>query len=253
VARVLITGSADGLGLEAARQLVAEGHDPVVHGRSPERAREARDAAGVRDAVHGDLASLAQTRKLAEQANELGPFDAVIHNAGVYLAPRCIETEDGLPHVFQINTVAPYLLTVLIETPRRLVYLSSGLNRSGDPALDDIRWKLRRWSASQAYADTKLHDVLLAFGVARRFPDTRSNAVDPGWVATRMGGRSAPGSVEDGAATQVWLAVADETAETTGGYFHRLRPDEPHPAARDEARQDELLALLGELTGTGLG
>src|SRR5436190_21129510 len=117
MARIFITGSADGLGLLAARRLVDSGHDVVVHGRSPERAEEALEGSGAAATTHGDLASLAQTRALADQANAAGPYDAVIHNAGVYLAREKVTTEDGLAHVFQINTLAPYLLTALIARP----------------------------------------------------------------------------------------------------------------------------------------
>src|SRR6201996_5834052 len=111
--------------------------------------------------------TIAETRKVAEQVNALGAFDAVIHNAAVgYKEPKRIETEDGLSHVFAVNTMAPYVLTALIAKPKRLVYLSSKLHQNGDPTLADLTWKARAWDGEQAYSDTKLHDVLLAFGIA---------------------------------------------------------------------------------------
>jgi NAD(P)-dependent dehydrogenase (short-subunit alcohol dehydrogenase family) len=76
--------------------------------------------------------------------------------------------------------------------PGRLVYLTSGMHLGGDPGLRDVQWEKRRWIGSQAYSDTKLHDLLLTFGVARRWPDMPSNAVSPGWMATRMGARRPP-------------------------------------------------------------
>jgi NAD(P)-dependent dehydrogenase (short-subunit alcohol dehydrogenase family) len=189
-------------------------------------------------------------RALAEQANASGRFDAIIHNAGVYLEPRRTETEDGLVHVFAVNTLAPYILTALIERPARLVYLTSGAQRNGDADLSDLQWERRHWSAAQAYADTKLHDVLLALAVARRWPGTISNAVDPGWVPTRMGGAGATGDLELGADTQAWLAVSDDAgARQTGRVLYHREPEAEHPAARDADVQDGLLRACERLTG----
>jgi NAD(P)-dependent dehydrogenase (short-subunit alcohol dehydrogenase family) len=251
---IFITGSADGLGRMAAERLVAQGHDVVLHARDRARAAEALAAVpGARTALSGDLAGIAETRALAEQADRAGPFDAVIHNAAVgYREPR-IETADGLEHVFAINVLAPYLLTALIERPRRLIYLSSGTHRSGKLELDDLQWTRRRWSAMQAYADSKLMDAILAFAIARHWHGVCSNAVDPGWVATRMGGPGAPDDLDAGAVTQVWLAVGDEPAATVSGrYFHHQRPREPHPAVVDPAAQDRLLMALERCSGVAL-
>jgi NAD(P)-dependent dehydrogenase (short-subunit alcohol dehydrogenase family) len=201
--------------------------------------------------VVGDLSSIAETRALADQANRLGPFDSVIHNAGVGDRERRIETVDGLEHIFAINVLAPYLLTALIRQPKRLIYLSSGMHRGGDPDLTDLQWKRRRWNGSQAYSDSKLFDVVLAFALARRWPAVRSNAVDPGWVATKMGGRGAPDDLGLGAETQVWLAVSqDSAAMVSGAYFYHKKRQNLHPAGQDVTIQDQLLAACEELTGT---
>jgi NAD(P)-dependent dehydrogenase (short-subunit alcohol dehydrogenase family) len=218
--------------------------------RNDARARAARAAAPQASAVVvGDLASIAETRALAEQANRLGPFDAVIHNAGVGDRDERQETVDGLEHIFAINTLAPYLLTALIEPPQRVVYMSSGMHRGGDVDFTDLQWKRRRWNGAQAYSDSKLFDVLLAFAVARLWPRVLSNAVNPGWVATRMGGRGAPDDLELGSETQAWLAVSQDTeAMVSGAYFYHKRRSETHPDARDQAAQDELLAACEKLT-----
>jgi NAD(P)-dependent dehydrogenase (short-subunit alcohol dehydrogenase family) len=247
---VLITGSADGLGLLAARLLIGEGHDVVVHGRNPRRAEDALAAApGAAGAVSGDLSSIAETTALAEQANAHGRFDAVIHNAGVYRLPRRVETADGLSKVFAVNVLAPYLLTALVDRPDRLIYLSSGLHRGGDPDLGDPQWARRRWNASQAYSDSKLHVVALAFAVARRWSDVRSNVVDPGWVPTRMGGPGAPDDLDQGVETQVRLAVH---SPASGGYYYHQRLSETHPAVSDVEVQEGLLAVCREITGVEL-
>ncbi len=255
MARVLVTGSADGLGRLAARRLVEAGHEVVLHARSRERARDAMEAVpGARQALIGDLAVVAEVREVAEQANAAGPFDAVIHNAGVGMQEGRRETVDGLEHVFAINVLAPYLLSALVRRPRRLVYLSSGMHRGGRPDLGDLQWRRRRWSGSQAYADSKLYDVVLAFALARRWPGVLSNALEPGWVPTRMGGPGAPDDLEQGAETQVWLAVGeDPAARVSGRYFYHRRPRQTHPAASDPEVQEGLLRACQELTGAAIG
>ncbi|MFZ1994490.1 MAG: SDR family NAD(P)-dependent oxidoreductase [Solirubrobacteraceae bacterium] len=255
MSRVFITGSADGLGKLAAAQLVGQGHEVVLHARSDARGREALDGVpGAASVLTGDLASVAQTRALAERANAGGRFDAVIHNAALgYQVSGRQETEDGLAALFAVNVLAPYLLTALMSRPDRLVYLSSGMHTSGDPSLDDLQWRRRPWDGVQAYSDSKLFDLALAFAVARRWPDVLSNAVTPGWVATRMGGRGAPDDLELGADTQAWLAVSDEPgARVTGRYLYHRTERPADPAASDPALQDGLLAACAELTGVAL-
>jgi len=255
MARVFITGSSDGLGKMAAQLLVEQGHQVVLHARNAARAKDAMaGVSGVETVVIGDLSSVRQTRNVAEQVNALGVFDAVIHNAGVgYREVRRIETEDGLPHVFAVNTVAPYILTALIQRPKRLVYLSSGLHHQGDASLRDLPWKERTWQGQQAYSDSKLHDVLLAFAVARVWPDVRSNALEPGWVATKMGGAGASDDLDQGHRTQVWLAVSDDpAAKVSGEYFFHLRRRTPKAATHDVEIQEKLLAECRKLSGVEL-
>jgi len=254
MSRVLITGSTEGLGLMAARLLAGDGHSVTLHARTAARAGDARAALpGARAVVVGDLSSIAGMRQAAEQANADGAYDAVIHNAGVgYRKPR-IGTEDGLEHVFAVNVLAPYLLTGLIQRPGRLIYLSSGMHRGGDPGLTDPQWEHRRWNGPQAYSDSKLFDVVLAFAVARRWTGVLSNALEPGWVPTRMGGPGAPDDISLAPVTQAWLAVnPDPDATVTGGYFYHQKPRTPHPAARDPEIQDRLLSYCAALTGVTL-
>jgi NAD(P)-dependent dehydrogenase (short-subunit alcohol dehydrogenase family) len=255
MARVFITGSSDGLGRMAAQLLIEQGHGVVLHARSEKRGQEALAAVpGADDIVIGDLASITQTRHVAEHVNRLGSFDAVIHNAGVgYQEPRRIATEDGLPHVFAVNTLAPYVLTALIHKPKRLVYLSSVLHQSGDATLKDLVWESRPWRGQQAYSDTKLHDVLLAFAIARRWPSVLSNALEPGWVPTKMGGPSASDDLDAAHRTQVWLAVSDDkAAKVTGKYFYHMRLRTPNPAAHDTQIQDSLIDACARLSGVNL-
>ena len=255
MSKILITGSADGLGREAARQLVLAGHEVVLHARDQARAREALAAVpGAVAALPGDLASIRQTRELADRINAAGRFDAIIHNAGVgYREPHRLQTEDGLEHVFQTNVLAPYLLTARVHRPARLVYLSSGVHRSGDPDLADLQWEHRRWNGYQAYADSKLFDAVLSAAVARLWPHVVATSVDPGWVSTRMGGPGAPGEIGPGADTQVWLATSDNPlALQSGLHFYHRTPHETHPAVADPSVQDGLLAVCHELAGEAI-
>jgi NAD(P)-dependent dehydrogenase (short-subunit alcohol dehydrogenase family) len=254
MARIFITGSTDGLGRAAAQALIDEGHDVVLHARSRERASAIDDLAprsgGV---VVGELSSAVETRNVADQVNTIGRVDAVIHNAGAYSTKGRSPTAEGHPTIIAVNALAPYVLTALIERPRRLVYLSSGMHRGGTSSLRDIDWSKRRWNSSQAYSDSKLYLTTLAFAVARRWPKVLSNAVDPGWVATKMGGASAPDDFEEGYLTQTWLAVSDDPAAIVSGrYWHHRRPQTPAREAEDPAFQDQLTARFAEMTGVSL-
>ncbi len=252
MARVCITGSTTGLGLMAAQLLLELGHRVVVHGRNAERADATlASVPGADGAVVGDLSSIRRMRSVADQVNSLGRFDAVIHNAGIgYRESRRVETEDGLPQLFATNTLAPYVLTALIHKPKRLVYLSSGMHRGANLHLDDLTWIKRSWRGAEAYAETKLHDVLIAFGVARRWPDVLCNALEPGWVATRMGGPGASDDLDAGHRTQVWLAVSEDSAAMVSArYFYHLQPRKPNPASQREELQDQLLEACHRLSG----
>ena len=239
----------------AAKLLIEQGHAVVLHARNEARSNEAlKGIPGAESVVIGDLSSIRQTRSVADQVNALGAFDAVIHNAGVgYREPQRAETEDRLPHVFAVNTLAPYILTALIHRPKRLVYLSSMLHHQGDASLKDLSWKDRPWQGQQAYSDTKLHDALLAFAVARLWPDVLSNALEPGWVATKMGGPAATDDLDQGHRTQVWLAASDDpAAKLTAEYFYHMRRLTPKRETRDAELQDKLLDACRKFSGVEL-
>jgi NAD(P)-dependent dehydrogenase (short-subunit alcohol dehydrogenase family) len=239
----------------AGELLIEQGHRVVLHARDPARADETRHALPKAEAVVvGDLASVAGARGVAEQTNQLGRFDAVIHNAGVgYGGGRRLETADGLPQIFAVNVLATYVLTALIARPDRLVYLTSGLHRGARADIDDLDWRRRAWNSGGAYAESKLLDVMIAVAVARRWPDVLSNAVDPGWVATRMGGASAPDDPDQGRRTQAWLAVSDDpAARVSAKYFYHLRERAADPQAHSTELQDRLIAECERLSGIAL-
>lgn len=254
MARVLITGSTDGLGLMAAELLLEQGHRVVLHARNAQRARAAGDRLPAADAMLiGDLASMAETRDLAAAANRLGRFDAVIHNAAVGYGERArVVTGDGLPQIFQVNVLAPYLLSTLIATPGRQIYVSSGVHLGAELDLDDLAWTQRPWRAAEAYAESKLLLTMLALAAARQWPGMRCNAVEPGWVATRMGGPGAPDDLELGPLTQVWLAVSEAPAvQVSGRNFYHQREHELDPRCTLPSLQQRLLAFCREVSGVG--
>jgi NAD(P)-dependent dehydrogenase (short-subunit alcohol dehydrogenase family) len=254
MSRIFISGSSTGLGMSAAQLLIARGHEVILHARSASRAEDARgELPRASSFVIGDFETIAGAKEVAHQINELGPLDAVIHNAAVGYRERHRLTADGLPHVFAINTMSAYLLTVLIERPKRLVYLSSGMHRHANANLDDILWQKRRWDGSTAYAESKLHDAMLAFAIARRWPQIFSNSLEPGWVPTKMGGPGAPDDMEQAHLTQAWLAAGDDPkANVTGEYFYHLKRVAPNEQALDVVLQERLLAICGEISGVTL-
>lgn len=239
MARIFITGSSDGLGSMAAKILINQGHQVVLHARNAERGRKALEKVpGAEKVLIADLSSIEETKQLAAEVNATGHFDAIIHNAGVYQVPNKL--------IFAVNTLAPYILTCLIQRPQRLIYLSSGLHLQGDPGLRNFSHDASRYS----YSDSKLHVVILSMAVARKWPEVYSNAVNPGWVPTKMGGRSAPDNLGKGAETQAWLAVSnDKEVKVSGRYFYHMRETHFLPEAGDHMVQEKFLDLCKQISG----
>ncbi|HMG92059.1 MAG TPA: SDR family NAD(P)-dependent oxidoreductase [Chryseolinea sp.] len=239
MARIFITGSADGLGEMAATSLVSQGHEVVLHARNSERAHQALSKVrGAANVLIADLSSVDETKTLAGQVNALGKFDAVIHNAAVYRVPGEL--------IVAVNTLAPYILTCLIQRPERLIYLSSGMHFSGKLSLEGLANNTNRIT----YSDSKLHMVTLSMAVARKWPEVYSNSVDPGWVPTKMGGRSAPDNLEKGFETQAWLAVSDDAnAKVSGRYFHHKKVSRHKSEADDISSQENFLSICEQITG----
>lgn len=239
MARIFITGSADGLGQLASKALIAQGHQVVLHARNEKRGQEAlHNASGAESVLTADLANIDETKQLAGKVNASGRFDVVIHNAGVYQASG--------EEIFCVNTLAPYILTCLIQRPTRLIYLSSGMHLDGRAKLDSFKSNVSRIT----YSDSKLHVLMLCLAVARKWPEVFANAVDPGWVPTKMGGKNAPDDLQQGYETQVWLAVSNDVkANVSGRYFHHEKESQHNPDADDVDLQERFLSLCKEITG----
>jgi len=248
MARIFITGSSDGIGLIAARTLIADGHKVVLHARNDQRAAQAKEKApGASGVLVSDISTVAGMKHLANEANKTGRFDTVIHNAGTGYTNGYAKTEDGVDRTFAINSLAPYVLTCLMQRPKALAYTSSGLHSGGDGSLDDVAWSKKRWNGFQAYSDSKLHDVILAFAVARHWKDVQSNAIDPGWVKTKMGGAGAPGTAEAGADTLSWLGGGN--ASDSGELYKNRKPVRAHGAAADVDKQERFLKICEQISG----
>jgi NAD(P)-dependent dehydrogenase (short-subunit alcohol dehydrogenase family) len=239
MARIFITGSADGLGKLTAQSLIARGHTVVLHARNAERAEEAiKQNPGAETVLIGDLSAIEQVKKLARDVNRVGVFDAVIHNAGVY--------QVSAKEIFTVNTLSPYILTCLIEKPKRLIYLSSGMHLQGRSKLNEFNIN----NTNINYSDSKLHVLMLCFAAARIWQDVYSNAVDPGWVPTKMGGRNAPDDLQKGYETQAWLATSNDAKATVSGrYFFHQKERAHNNEADDVQLQQKLLDRCSELTG----
>lgn len=238
--RVLVTGSTDGLGRATAQTLLRDGHDVVVHARSSARADAVSDlvaqGAGL---VVADLADRDAVLRAVRELDTGAPVDAVVHNAGVISGPSLVP----------VNVVAPYLFTALLRSPTRHVYLSSGMHRGGDPDVRSVDWDGTH--ATNSYSDTKLFVTALAREVGERWPDVLVGAVDPGWVATKMGGAGAPDDFTLGHRTQEVLAT-DPSATSDGAFWFHGERQRPHPAVEDAAFRAGLLDALERATGVAL-
>ena len=239
MARIFITGSADGLGQLAATLLLEQGHKVVLHARNEKRANDAiKKNQEAENFVTGDLSNIEETKNVALQVNALGTFDAVIYNAGVY--------QTSSKQILSVNILAPYILTCLIQKPKRLIYLSSGMHMQGKAKLESFKIDVNRIN----YSDSKLHVMMLCKAVARKWSDVYANAVDPGWVPTKMGGRGAPDDLQKGYETQVWLAVSDdEKAKVSGRDFFHQKERRYNPEADNLQLQERFLNLCREITG----
>jgi NAD(P)-dependent dehydrogenase (short-subunit alcohol dehydrogenase family) len=242
MARVFITGSADGLGQLAAKELIARGHEVVRHARNEKRSRAALDKVpGAETVLTADLGNLEKARALASKVNALGRFDAVIHNAGVYSAPA--------KDIFAVNTLAPYVLTCLIRKPKRLIYLSSDMHLGGRAKLEAFTTDINRIT----YSDSKLHVLMLCKAIAKKWPGVYANAVNPGWVPTKMGGSGAPDDLKKGYETQIWLATSDDAAAMVSGrYFHHRKEARSNPEADDVRLHEQFMDLCRQITGVSL-
>ncbi|KAF9740618.1 hypothetical protein PMIN06_000342 [Paraphaeosphaeria minitans] len=244
--RIFITGSSDGLGSLAAKSLVKRGHNVTLHARSSQRAEDAKAACPGADGVLiADLSSTQATKSLADDLNSKGPWDAIIHNAGVMRISSSSAGPEGLPTLFATNTLAPYMLTCLVQPPpKNLIFLSSSMHNSGDATLRDIK--------AASYSDSKMHNTMLAFWFAQQpaFQKTVVSSLDPGWVKTKMGGAGAGDDIE--AAVEDYVKLAEGTLGASGKHWYHSKEKAFHRGAADKGAQEKLVKELKEISGVSL-
>lgn len=238
MARIFITGSSDGLGQLTAELLISQGHSVVLHARNKERAQITQSKIpGAEKVLTADLSSIEETKMLASEVNVLGSFDAVIHNAAVNRVPGNL--------MFTVNSLAPYILTCLIKKPKRLIYLSSGMHLQAEKI--SVNSSIDPGHCS--YSDSKLHVIILCKAVSRKWSGVYANAVNPGWVATKMGGPNAPDDLQKGIETQAWLSVSsEEKAKVKGRYFFHKKEELCRSEAVDAGLQEKFLSLCEKMS-----
>jgi len=242
MARIFITGSSDGLGALAANALISRGHKVYVHGRNSQRASDAQKACpGAEGALVADLSSTEATKALAKELNDKGPWDAIIHNAGVMRISSSSKGPEGIPTLFATNTLAPYILSCLVTPPKRLVFLSSQMHQGGDSSLRNLQ--------ECGYSDSKLHNTMMAFAFARKYPGVEVSSLDPGWVRTKMGGAGASDDIEKAVETYVMLA---EGGVESGKHWYHCKERGIQKDAANEQIQERLLEQLEGISGVGV-
>ena len=266
---VLVTGSTDGLGRAVAIQLGTLGATVLVHGRNAERGaatvRDVETAGGHAAFYQADFASLDEVRRLTDEIVErYDRLDILINNAGIWTdgSDERRRSADGHELVFAVNYLAGYLLTLrllplLERSPQaRICNVSSLAQQPID--FDDVMLE-RRFSASRAYGQSKLAQVMFTIDLARALAGSgiTVNSLHPATLMdtamVEKAGATPRSSVAEGVAAVMRLAVAPELAGRSGLFFNGARETRAHEQAYDDDARARLRALSLELTGERLG
>ncbi|GAA4709685.1 Short-chain dehydrogenase [Promicromonospora umidemergens] len=269
---IVITGASDGIGAAAARRLSADGHRVAVVGRSPEKTAKVARELGV-DHFVADFTRLADARRLAAELDDAYPrIDVLANNAGGILGDRT-KTVDGHERTFQVNHLAPFLLTnllldKLLTNHAAVIQTSSaGARLFGHLDVDDLDHD-DDFTPHRAYGTAKLENILFTTELHRRFHDQglASVAFHPGVVATSFGTESTSflrplyqsrigklflTTPEQGAAQLVRFAQREPGVDwQSGAYYENHRvARRVNPQARDADLARRLWDRSAELVG----
>ena len=260
--KILITGSTDGIGLETAKILVAQGHHVLLHGRNPKKLEaavkvvsELTDGAQV-ESYLADLSHMAEVEALAKAvAEKHTSLDVLINNAGIYKTPAPI-TQEGLDVRFAVNTLAPHLLTQqllpLLGSSSRVINLSSAAQAPVN--LDALAGRVHLSDDMAAYAQSKLAITMWSRSMALSHKDGPAFiAVNPGsLLATKMvkeGFGMAGKDINIGVDILIRAALSEEFATVSGQYFDNDTGQfaSPHRDALDQQKTDEIVDTIASV------
>jgi NAD(P)-dependent dehydrogenase (short-subunit alcohol dehydrogenase family) len=260
---IVITGATDGLGKGLAEELAPTGARLILHGRNDEKGQALLEelrprAAGALEWRLADFGSLDDVRHLADELNEEQRLDVLVNNAGIGTAGGRDESEDGYELTFQVDYLAPFLLTrrllplIKSSAPSRIVNVSSAGQAPID--FDDVMLE-RNYSGVQAYCQAKLGLVMLTFDLAEELEGSgvTANCLHPGtYMPTNMLHRAGIDPVtplEEGVEATMRLIASPEVEGVNGHYFNGTSESAPDPQAEDPEARRQLRELSEELTG----
>lgn len=261
---ILVTGSTDGIGKRTALDLARMGAVVLVHGRTEERAAAiaqeiAMETGAKVDYITGDYSSLALVRDMASQVlAKTDRLHVLINNAGMYANERRL-TDDGYEMSWQVNHLAPYLLTILLldllknSSPARIVNVASMTHAYAKLDYENLQGE-KEFKGTRAYSLAKLGNVMATFHLAEKLAGSgvTVNCLHPGVVDTKllkMSYNIEGVSVEAGARTSVYLASSPEVDGVTGKYYDDCKEAQPSQLSLDIAERERFVKVTEEMLG----
>jgi NAD(P)-dependent dehydrogenase (short-subunit alcohol dehydrogenase family) len=274
----LITGATDGIGKETALTLARKGYAVFITGRNEAKCKDVvSEIKAINPSVDSgyflsDFTKLKSVSAMADQIlNTLPQIDVLINNAGTTYSSRQV-SEEGIEQTFSTNHLAPFILTVkliplLKKAPKaRIVTVSSGSHYQGHINFDTIT-NPKRYFVMGAYSDSKLANVLFTKQLTKLLKGSNitANCLHPGFVKTKIGNKNTNTffglvwtvmtnigaiSLQEGAATSVYLASSPDAEQYNGLYFDKSKPKTPSKEAQDEKAAEKLWKLSESLTNT---
>jgi len=266
---VLITGATDGIGKQTAIELALLGAEVILHGRNEERLLKIKSEITTLTknnkikTISSDLSSLKKTAELVDEINNsFEHIDVLINNAGVYMKNKEL-TEDGIEKTFAVNHLSHFLLTNRLidilqqSSPSRIINVSSVAHTRAQLDFNNLNSD-NYFDAYNAYAVSKLANVLYTYELARRHEDSGIliNALHPGVISTKLlwEGFSIKGNtLVEGAVTPVYLASSDEVEGVSGKYFVSKEETPSSDTSYNKEIQQEMWNVSEQMIQSVLG